>query len=348
MTKKPMFDFVIGNPPYQDTTIGANGSFAPPIYHLFIDAGAKIGETSIMIHPARFLFNAGGTPVAWNKKVLQDEHFSVLQYNPQSAEIFPSTDIKGGVAVTAYQQIKRQTPIGQFVPFPELRNILHKVEAKHEISLASIIYAAESYKFTEQLHVEHKQAETKLSKGHKYDLKSNVFDTLHNIAFFEEQPNTSVACVQIYGIVNGNRVYRYIPKNYIRGPENFEKYKVLLPNANGSGALGEVFSTPLIGTPLIGHTQTFLSIGNFDHIDEAEACMKYIKGKFARAMLGIMKVTQSNARPMWKHVPLQNFTAASDIDWSQSIAEIDQQLYAKYGLSPDEIDFIESHVKEME
>ncbi|MCD7845542.1 MAG: hypothetical protein LUG57_06780 [Oscillospiraceae bacterium] len=60
-----------------------------------------------------------------------------------------------------------------------------------------------------------------------------------------------------------------------------------------------------------------------------------------------MKITQHNPAPKWKYVPLQDFTPASDIDWSKSIPEIDRQLYAKYGLDEKEIAFIESHVKEM-
>ena len=64
-------------------------------------------------------------------------------------------------------------------------------------------------------------------------------------------------------------------------------------------------------------------------------------------MLSVLKVTQMNNKDVWKYVPLQDFTPASDIDWSKSIPEIDQQLYAKYGLTQEEIDFIESHVKEM-
>ena len=64
-------------------------------------------------------------------------------------------------------------------------------------------------------------------------------------------------------------------------------------------------------------------------------------------MLGILKVTQNNAKPTWAYVPLQDFTPASDIDWSKSIHEIDLQLYKKYGLSDAEINFIETHVKEM-
>ena len=65
-------------------------------------------------------------------------------------------------------------------------------------------------------------------------------------------------------------------------------------------------------------------------------------------MLGVLKVTQNCASPTWRKVPLQDFTARSDIDWSKSVKEIDQQLYRKYKLSKAEIKFIETHVKEME
>ena len=121
----------------------------------------------------------------------------------------------------------------------------------------------------------------------------------------------------------------------------------MVPTSNGSGALGEVLSTPLIGEPLIGFTETFISIGLVDTREEAEAILKYVKSKFARTMLGILKITQSNTRKTWRMVPLQDFTSQSDIDWSQSVAEIDRQLYEKYGLADNEIEFIETHVKEM-
>lgn len=62
----------------------------------------------------------------------------------------------------------------------------------------------------------------------------------------------------------------------------------------------------------------------------------------------VLKVTQDNLPAVWKCIPKQDFTPTSDIDWSESIAEIDQQLYEKYNLSADEIAFIESHVKEMQ
>ena len=90
-----------------------------------------------------------------------------------------------------------------------------------------------------------------------------------------------------------------------------------------------------------------MSIGCFDSESEAKALLKYLKSKFARTLLGILKTTQHNPPEKWKFIPLQDFTSASDIDWSKSVPEIDRQLYAKYGLSEDEVNFIESHVKEM-
>ena len=91
-----------------------------------------------------------------------------------------------------------------------------------------------------------------------------------------------------------------------------------------------------------------MSIGSFDSREEAEALLKYVKSKFARTLLGILKTTQHNPPEKWKFIPLQDFTTASDIDWSKTVSEIDQQLYTKYGLDDEEIDFIESHVKEMD
>ncbi|MBR3746783.1 MAG: restriction endonuclease, partial [Selenomonadaceae bacterium] len=96
---------------------------------------------------------------------------------------------------------------------------------------------------------------------------------------------------------------------------------------------------------LVGCTQTFVTIGAFDSRAEAEACLTYVKSKFARAMLGILKITQDNPPSTWAKVPLQDFSATSDIDWRGAV---DAQLYRKYGLSEAEIDFIERHVKAMD
>ncbi|MDU7505124.1 MAG: restriction endonuclease, partial [Clostridia bacterium] len=185
-----------------------------------------------------------------------------------------------------------------------------------------------------------------LSKGHPYDMSTNIFDRLPQI-FHEEKPNDNYEYIQILGRKNNSRIYQWMRKDYLKENSNIYKYKVILPKANGSGALGEVIPTPLIGSPLIGFTETFISVGEVDTREEAEAILKYIKSKFARTLLGVLKITQDNTRQTWRKVPLQDFSAKSDIDWSGSVADIDRQLYAKYGLSDEEADFIETHVKEM-
>ncbi|NLX80073.1 MAG: helicase, partial [Proteiniphilum sp.] len=159
--------------------------------------------------------------------------------------------------------------------------------------------------------------------------------------------------IKIYGRIENERKYKWFKREYLSEPPTFKKYKIILPKANGSGAIGEVLSTPLIGEPLIGEpligfTETFISIGAFNNETEAENCLKYVKSKFSRTMLGVLKVTQDNPRDKWIKVPLQDFTPQSDIDWTKSIPEIDRQLYVKYGFDEKEIAFIEEKVKPME
>ncbi|MGR5590183.1 Eco57I restriction-modification methylase domain-containing protein [Peptoniphilus grossensis] len=342
------FDFVIGNPPYQEE---AKDTSDKPVYNYLMDEAFKISSRVELITPARFLFNAGNTPKKWNQKMLTDKHFKVLKYEQNSGKIFPSTDIKGGVAITYRDAEKDFGAIETFVLFEELNSIMHKVKEKKEASLSDFVYSPESYKLTEKLHQDFPEAEALLSKGHKYDVTTNIFDKLDFI--FKDKKGLDKSEVEIIGRHENKRASKWIRRDYLKGPDNFEAFKVFIPKSNGSGALGEVLSTPLIGEPLIGepligHTQTFISIGNFKTLAEAEACFRYIKSKFARVMLGILKITQDNKKSTWKYVPMQDFTNKSDIDWSKSIPEIDRQLYAKYNLSQEEIDFIEKNVKEME
>src|SRR5574344_1429003 len=132
------FDAIVGNPPYQTMATGdANGS--DPIYHLFIDVACKIGPRVSFIHPARFLFNAGKTPKDWNQKMLNDEHYKVVDYWADSNKVFPTVDIKGGVAVTYWDKNKEFGKIGIFVAFEDLKSIKNKVVINNFISLSSIM-----------------------------------------------------------------------------------------------------------------------------------------------------------------------------------------------------------------
>ena len=346
---KKLFDYVIGNPPYNEDfeNSGDNGNFAKPVYDYFMDATYKVADKVELIHPARFLFNAGSTPKTWNNKMLNDKHFKVLHYEANSKNVFPNTDIKGGVAISYRNDEEDYGAIGTFTAFLELNSILKKVTSLSEAFLNNIISGRGIYKLSDKALEEHAEIIEIQSAGHKKDVGAGAFKKLLGIVFFEEIPNDEYEYVKYLGLVSNKRCYYWGKKDYLDAPESFYKYKVFIPKANGSGALGEVLSTPLIGEPLIGATETFLSIGSFETFEEANNCLKYVKSKFVRAMLGILKITQDNTKEKWKYVPLQDFTSSSDIDWTKSIHEIDLQLYRKYGLDEAEIEFIETHVKEM-
>lgn len=233
-----------------------------------------------------------------------------------------------------------------FSAYPELNSIMKKVlKDENFSSIMAIIFSQNRFNL-ESLYRDYPEFQHIIgSEGKDKRFRNNIFDKIP--LFTENKVNDDD--FYILGLVKNKRVYRYFPKQYTDlNHENLLKWKVLLPLANGSGAIGEVLSTPLVGEPLVGYTQSFIGIGAFDNKKETENCLKYIKSKFARLCLGILKITQHNNRDTWKYVPLQDFTDNSDIDWNRSIAEIDRQLYAKYGLSPEEIDFIETRVKEME
>lgn len=336
------FDFVIGNPPYQEEK--EDNGRQPPVYDQFMDACYQISDKTMLITPGRFLFDAGQTPKAWNRKMLSDPSLKVLMYEQNSSAVFPNTDIKGGIAVTYHDNDADYGSIDVFTPIDELNSILHKVKAKISHSVSEVISPASKFDLDE-LYKDHPKYKSEIkSDGRDKLLRTNIFTRLS--IFKEDKTDGDIA---ILGLISGNRTWRYVKRKYLDDSNGLiDRWKVLVPESNGSGAIGEVLSTPLIGKPLIGFTQTFLGIGSFDTQEEAEAAYKYICGKFARTMLGALKITQHNPQSTWKYVPLQDFTAASDIDWTKSVREIDRQLYDKYGLTEEERTFIETHVREME
>lgn len=349
MEKKKLFDFCIGNPPYQDETIGDNKTYAPPVYNLFLDEANKVASATEMVHPARFLFNAGSTPKSWNEKMLNDPHFKILQYDADSKNIFPglTVPLKGGVAISYHDDIKEFGAIQIFTEFPELNSILKNViHLENFESISTIITTSYAYHFTDSVYQAHPDARGCLSSGHAYDFKSNVFEKMPMV-FYTEKPNNGAKYIRVLGRLNNQRTYRYIEEEYINQVDNLHSYKLFLSGAMGTGTFGETIANPILGLPGDSSTETFMSLGNFKTQTEALYLEKYIKTKFARTLFDVLKKTQANTPGKWKYVPLQDFTSASDIDWSKSIHEIDLQLYKKYNLSTDGINFIETHVKEM-
>ncbi len=346
--EKMKFDVVIGNPAYQRERQGTSNR-DEPIYHLFYEETKKVSNKVLLITPGRFLFNAGQTPKEWNQKMLNDPHFKVLEYNPEGSAYFDEVDIKGGIAIGYYDQNKNFGTINTFIPYPLLDSIGKKVKnAPGFQPITSIIYPRSSYKFTDILYKENPEVRSQLSKGNTKDISTNIFTRAPQL-FFKDKPDDGEDYIQIFGRDNNVRVKKYIKRKYINKVDNLNYFKVFVPKTNGSGSFGEVFSNPVVEIPGVGATQTFMSIGKFNSYQEAENLNKYLSTKFLRALFGILKITQDNPPAVWSFIPLQNFSSSSnsDIDWTQSIQEIDKQLYAKYGFSDEEISFIETHVKEM-
>lgn len=336
------FDAVVGNPPYHEQTVGTSDK---PIYHLILDRAFEISDKVTMITPARFLFNAGKTPKAWNKKVLNDEHLKVVYYSENSEKVFPVAELKGGVAITYRDAKQKFTAIKLFTAYPQLNKIFQQVNRKGEfVGLDTIVYTQNKFNLA-ALYKDYPQYRAIVgSDGREKRLTTSIFTQLDILQ--EEKKNKSD--IRILGLVDNRRFYRYIPKKYLDEHKNTNLYKVVLPKTNGTGKLGETLSSPHIVSPGNGFTQSFISMGAFNTKKEAEALLKYIKTKFARCMLGILKATQDNNRAVWHYVPIQDFTSNSDIDWTKSVADIDYQLFAKYELSHDEIKFIKENIKPME
>ena len=342
---KKLFDYVIGNPPYQEETAN-EGDRKPPVYNLFMDNACIVADIVELITPARFLFNAGQTPKAWNEKMLNNEHFNVLYYEPDATKIFANTEIKGGVCISIINDKKNYGSIGMFTIYNELNSIIKKI-IPHLVNngLDSIICSQGLYRFSPLFFKEHPEAKEKMGAGTGNKIVSSVMEKLTDV--FVINASDDEPYVRLLGRINKQRGYRYIKRKYIVENDAIDKYNLFIPEANNSGKYGEQLTDPIVGKPNDGTTDTYLSAGIFETEKEPLNFSVYMKTKFFRALLGVKKVTQHCPPTVWKMIPLQDFTENSDIDWSKSVAEIDRQLYKKYGLTQEEIDFIETHVKEM-
>lgn len=339
--KKMNFAATIGNPPYQENLVNTSDE---PIYHLFMDVSFSISRLVTLITPARYIFNAGKTPIKWNKERLHDPFFKILKYTPKSKEVFPSyIDIKGGIATSVRDMNRECGPIIKYTPYQQLNSILQKVSYKAKTTICDIIFPQNKFNLNE-LFKKYPNVKNQIgSDGREKRLTTSIF-SLQNIFTSDKKMKSDI---RILGLVSNVREWRWVSSYLIETHPSLDKWKVFIPKSNGSGEFGETLSTPFISGPGTGITQSFMTFGAFDTKEEAEACLKYLKTKFCRSLLGVSKVTQDNPKDTWEHVPMQDFSGDSDIDWGKTVEEIDRELYKKYGLSDEEASFIEAKVKPM-
>ena len=235
MSKK--FDVVIGNPPYQEEAQGEGTRDTPglPPVH---GRGLRGRHQGVLITPARFLFNAGFTPKAWNKKMLADPHLTVPIYvSRQSERLFPSTtdfkrrdrrDVPRRGAQARPDRHIHQTPRTQLDPAQGAR-----VEAV-DVSSRLGCRADASYRYTQAMHEDHPEARAMMSEGRASRVSTNTFDQLAFL-FYADRPSRRDEYVQDLGGDQEQAGLSLDSSRLHHRPCELRQYKVALPAANGSG-----------------------------------------------------------------------------------------------------------------
>ena len=320
------FDVVIGNPPYQ-LAGGAGGSSDSSIYQLFVNQAKSLEPQLLcMVIPSRWL--AGGRGLGdFRKEMLGSKRIMSLTDYPVSKDVFPGVEVKGGVCYflwsarysgpcdvsvirgeNAVRAIRDLDEFDVFVRDQRAVGILRKVQQLNEHSMMEILTADTPFGIA-----------TNFEGFHAARKKGDV--SLHFVRA-------------------GKRGVGYVNRNAIeKNVHLIDKWKVLVPKAGSDGGQkipDVVLGRPEISRPPSAATQTFLAFW-VDSEEQARSLESYYQTKFFRLLVSLRKLTQDALRPMYEWVPQQTW----DRSWT------DGDLYAKYGLSDDEVAFIETTIKPM-
>jgi site-specific DNA-methyltransferase (adenine-specific) len=346
--KDMKFDVIVGNPPYQKSNGGGlNKSSGTAIYDDFVTVAKSLSPRFInMIMPSRWFAVQGGKLETFRNTMLEDKHISTLHdYNNAEDCFGKSVELKGGVCyflrdtehngdcnvnihcgneITSETRALKNQHTEVYVRYQKYLDILQKVQNIGESSFSTIVSPNDPFGFDSR--IEGTMRRVKVNPSLK-PIKDGVEFYYHGWR------------TKGIGFVKRESVKR--------NKEWIDKVKVLIPKAWGIGDTSKDFLTPLIVSNPSCCYETYLIVGPFEIIAEAKNVVKYMQTKFFHLLVAILKNTQNAMQGAYKYVPLQDFTSDSDIDWSKSVAEIGQQLYAKYGLDESEIAFIESKIKPM-
>ena len=349
---------VVGNIPYQENlgNDGRNSSKSKSIYHLFFDSVMELEPRYIsMIMPSRWMTrSADSVPSKWVDKMLSQNKFKVIHDFENENDCFNGVDITGGVNYFLWDRDYEGKCEYHF--HQTNNNVIKRYDYLDSKCAGVVIRDPQSYSILEKI---------ELKCGEYYKDENNNFSGLVSPKdFFSRKPlltsnwtdykdkKDDEYCIK-YHLINNDkdRIHRWISLDQLpKHKESKDLHKVYIPAANGS--MEYILGKPFYGEPNSVCSQTFLVIG-YDTVkhnlskEECQNIIKYIYTKFFRYLVSIKKKTQNGPRGVYQFVPIQNFTSDSDIDWSKSISEIDNQLYTKYGFTEDDIAFIESKIKPM-
>ncbi len=341
------FDVIIGNPPYQLSDGGAQAS-AKPIYQNFIRQAKKLCPRYLsMIIPSRWMTGGKGLD-DFRAEMIHDKHITVLHDFTDSKDCFSGVDIKGGVCYFLWQSnVEGKCDIYRHDSDGISYSKRYLVDGDDEI----FIRDSRMINIKNKVSIFCEGVFEKIASPLKpYGLRGDVFK---NNKKYNLPPFSNEKIKDGFSVVGLNerfqRTVKYIPSNYpIPKTDMLYDYKIFITRNYGCGIIGEVPATPVLATPGMLCTETFIQIGPFSNEKEMKNCFSYIKTKFFRFLVGIRKQDQGASRAIYRFVPIQDFSDNSYIDWDAPTSEIDRQLYSKYNLSHDEIDYIESVITIME
>lgn len=340
------FNAIVGNPPYMEMDGGAQAS-AKPIYNQFVDIARKMEPKYIsMIMPSRW-YSGGRGLDEFRDSMLNDKRIVLLHDFLNPEQVFPKTNIRGGICYFLWDE--------NYNNDLNLTKVVTHRETEEPISVLRSLKTSESDTFVR--HNDAVEIIDKINKKGNFKSFSEYVSPLRPFGFrgyftndakFRNNPEGLKSPIICYG--KGKKI-GYVERAEVTTRKTWiDRYKVITPRANNIGTeLNDDNLNTFIGEPRTICTESYLVIGADLKLDKVSAknLSKYFSTKFLRFMHSLAKASQDATSKTYKFVPLQDFTSDSDINWSRSIKEINQQLYKKYKLSKEEVAFIESMIKPM-
>lgn len=333
------FDVIVGNPPYQ-LDDGGYGKSAAPIYQRFVEQAKRLEPRFLsMIIPARWF--AGGKGLDdFRQEMLSDTRVREINDFLSAADVFPGVGLKGGVCYFLWD---RDNP-GECRVSTHFKDWPVSTATRPLLEPGADVFI----RFNEGLSVLKKVMAVESGRGGSLSLpEKNRFDSLVSSlrpfglrTFFKGKSRRTANDVPVYQ--NGG--VGYIARSKVpTNTELIDEWKVYVGRAAPGTGNRDTYPHRIISTPFIGEagsicTETYLCIGPLASKEAAESVLSYLSCRLTRFLILLHKPSQDTTRKVYTFVPNQSWTK----QWT------DAELYAKYGLTHEEIAFIEKIVRPME
>ena len=349
--KNVKINAIVGNPPYQvNDGSGASDDASNPIYHEFVRVSQTIHPAYLsLIMPSKWM--VGGKPVLkpFRKAMMEEVHIAKIVDYENDREIFPAAHNDGGVCYFLYDQSYDRGGILHYIHKLTDGTILDSERTLKDGNSDIIIRDSRRQQIIDKTSNRPRFRDI-VSYTRPFGIRKDLFNSPERYPDSNLSDKAFNGCVRIYGVkgIKGGarRMIGYIsPSIVTKNADIINCYKLFFTTSYSTNAVNP--PETIIGDKNSVCTETFLMIGPFNTSLEQLNCHKYMQTNVFKILLFFGRGTMQVSQEVFRFIPMQDFTEKSDIDWSKSIGEIDTQLYAKYGLSPAEITFIESMIKPM-